>query len=569
MEIEWDRIRKPKFDRIVEALFTRLYDGADDFRVYDGRGGDGGKDIYVRQGSRVRIFQLKYFPEGFSSANGKRRNQIKKSFAAAMEEQPYEWTLVVPCNLTESEMKYVNDLKGASAVRVGWIDQARLDERLSGHPDIVAYFTRDDSIEKAKIYNREIDLLTGGLSDVEARIRALHSVINDTDLNWALDFSYRNGEVIQVIRAKNSRAGEISPVGLSLGTSFGPDQRELAELFRRQVEYGVTERVTLPAEVVTSFEVTGPELLAWQTEGVEVTLHPGQVQRLPFVFEFQDENSTTLSSHTGETRRAAQATVGRSLVVDFYNVASLTMLFPYDPTTAGEMSLTLSFQGADPFTVLRVLQLIDALENSATAVMRVDGQPLGNVALNSQRSLIQDSARADFERLRLFADDLNVVQRHCESYFPMPEVVDAEDRLFIRCARLLIDGKCIVVPRMNVLTAELNGVDSPDLRTVLETGDGVFLMENEQLGFEIFGHSLMLGPSRSFNPKTKITNAGEAIAALDAGEADGFKLRIVPDGSQSFWTFLPERWSGAPDESPRPVGWGLEDFNDSPDTLLP
>jgi len=65
VEIEWDRIRKPKFDRIVEALFTRLYGDADEFRVYDGRGGDGGKDIYVRQGKRVRIFQLKYFPEGF------------------------------------------------------------------------------------------------------------------------------------------------------------------------------------------------------------------------------------------------------------------------------------------------------------------------------------------------------------------------------------------------------------------------------------------------------------------------------------------------------------------------
>ncbi|QNE19703.1 hypothetical protein F1D05_19470 [Kribbella qitaiheensis] len=569
MEIEWAKIGRDKFDRIVEALFTRLYDGADEFRVYDGRGGDGGKDIYVRQGGRVRIIQLKYFPEGFSKINVKRRDQIKRSFASALEDAPYEWILVVPCNLTQSEQKYVDGLKGDSKIRVDYVDQARLNERLSAHLDIVAYFTRDDSITKALIYNREKDLLTGGVADVEARIRALHSVIDDADLNWGLDFSSRNGEVTQVIRAKHSRAAEVSPVGINMTTTFGPDQKSLESIFRRQVDYGITERVTLPPDVVASFEVTGPELLAWRGEGVEVTLYPAESPRLPFVFEFQDANSGTLSSHTGVTRSAAEATRGRSLVVCFYDAITLTLLFPHDASVGGEIKMSLDFQGADPFTVLRMLQLIDALENSVVAAMKVDGNSLGKIMLNSQRSLIPASSRADFERLRLFADDLNIVQRHCESYFPMPEDVSGEDRLYLRCARLLIEGKCAVVPRMNNLTVHLNGADSDGLRTVLESEAGVFMMENEIFGFEMFGHSFMLGPARTFSLRTKLTNAADAVRALEAGEADGFKLQVVPDGTESFWTYLPERWNGSGDEWPRPVGWGLEDFNDPADTLLP
>ncbi|MFE9322648.1 hypothetical protein ACIHDR_23680 [Nocardia sp. NPDC052278] len=49
-------------------LITRRYRHADSVIAVNGRGGDGGIDLEVRQGVRVRIFQLKYLPEAFSGA---------------------------------------------------------------------------------------------------------------------------------------------------------------------------------------------------------------------------------------------------------------------------------------------------------------------------------------------------------------------------------------------------------------------------------------------------------------------------------------------------------------------
>lgn len=61
MDIEWERIGQEDFDRMVETLVQRLYQDSSTVEVIDGRGGDGGRDIVVRQGSRIRIFQLNTF----------------------------------------------------------------------------------------------------------------------------------------------------------------------------------------------------------------------------------------------------------------------------------------------------------------------------------------------------------------------------------------------------------------------------------------------------------------------------------------------------------------------------
>ncbi|MCD9899667.1 hypothetical protein LUR56_05120 [Streptomyces sp. MT29] len=83
MAFEWDRISQSHFDRVVEALVHRLYSETAEVRAVNGRGGDGGRDIDVVQGGRLRIYQLKYFPDGLQGRG--RRPSIKKSFKRAME----------------------------------------------------------------------------------------------------------------------------------------------------------------------------------------------------------------------------------------------------------------------------------------------------------------------------------------------------------------------------------------------------------------------------------------------------------------------------------------------------
>ncbi|MEV7077805.1 hypothetical protein AB0N88_04495 [Streptomyces sp. NPDC093516] len=104
MAVEWDRVGQPGFDRIVESLVHRIYDASARVEVVNGRGGDKGIDIKVTHRRRVRIFQLKYYLDGFpTTAHKGRRKSIKQSFTRAMQHQPWEWVLVVPCTLSTAE----------------------------------------------------------------------------------------------------------------------------------------------------------------------------------------------------------------------------------------------------------------------------------------------------------------------------------------------------------------------------------------------------------------------------------------------------------------------------------
>lgn len=108
LAIEWDCIGQPAFDRLVEALLHRMFDDSGQVVVVNGRGGDGGIDVQVTGDAGLRIFQLKYHPDGFPGSLKGRRTAIKKSFRRTMAHRPVEWTLVVPCTLTVSERAFVD-----------------------------------------------------------------------------------------------------------------------------------------------------------------------------------------------------------------------------------------------------------------------------------------------------------------------------------------------------------------------------------------------------------------------------------------------------------------------------
>ena len=45
--------------------------------------------------------------------------------------------------------------------------------------------------------------------------------------------------------------------------------------------------------------------------------------------------------------------------------------------------------------------------------------------------------------LELLAEDLDLVQRHSRTYFPIPTTISTTDRIDIRIARLLFEGHCV------------------------------------------------------------------------------------------------------------------------------
>ena len=134
------------FQHHVAVQRARRFKTAATVRVLDGRGGDGGIDVeVVTNDGRRRIFQLKYFPGGFSGGWGdSRRPQITKSFKKALEHSPDEWTLVVPRVLTASEDKFVKGLNGGQeppTISVAARDE--LDSWVADDPSLDEYLQRD------------------------------------------------------------------------------------------------------------------------------------------------------------------------------------------------------------------------------------------------------------------------------------------------------------------------------------------------------------------------------------------------------------------------------------------
>ncbi len=356
--VEWERVGQLGFDRIVEAVVHRVYEVSARVEVVNGRGGDDGIDIKVVDGSRVRVFQLKYYPDGFPTGSFKgRRKSIRESFARAMRQGPQEWVLVVPCVLTAAEREFVLSLGAGQTVQVEVWDRAKLDDLLSVHADVEASFTRNQLLEAARVYGQERALLMDGIGDVSARVTALGGQVDRLDDHWTVDFAREGDMVVHMLRGKHPRAHEVSPIVITL-TGIGPLAPEQAEAVRRSLGYGLDEKVVLPRGAVEKMTVTGPWFLAREHQDVEVRWHPAQAT-LPAGMDaelvFLDGERVT-ASYSGTLKHLGRGSTGRSVRVELAG-GRLQLLQPDNPQVAASLKFTFSLEGLEPAAALRVLRI--------------------------------------------------------------------------------------------------------------------------------------------------------------------------------------------------------------------
>ncbi|MEV0624200.1 hypothetical protein AB0I81_63585 [Nonomuraea sp. NPDC050404] len=564
MAIEWKHLEQKRFDRIVESIIHRMYSGTATVEVLDGRGGDGGRDIVVTQGSRLRIFQLKFFPEGFPKENRSRRRQIKDSFVRAMAYSPYEWTLVVPCNLTPSEQEFIDELVAGHDVRVSVMGRVELDAKMIDLPDLESYYQRDLLIEDAKILNHERTLLLGGPGDLDRRVINLGKVVDQCDEDWTFNFSRKGDKVFRTLRAKHPRAHVTSPVHITVEHSLIEDS-ELSRQIQRTFGYGTDEKVVLPAEIVERLTVKGPEWLSETVEHVDVELLPNTAtgdQEVLIELRILDDNSDLLASHHGRLQHGNAGYEGRCLKATFHNVAKLTILLPYDEEQSSSLSYEYQVDGASPADLLRAMRLIKQLHQKCTGEIYLNGQRLGVIGLKAKDH--SHEARAHLEEVRRceqLAEDLDIVQRHCDNFFPVPAQLSGVERAALRMARLLVDGKCAIHPMARTLTAALTGSDGKELRLILSGKPQSIRVDLSGCVMEIAGHELVIGDVMLFHTRVIAVNADQVTKALDSRSAENSVLKLQPEGDEHFHAFIPAKWPS--DSMPVvPTPWGLPELKE-------
>ncbi|WP_406165088.1 hypothetical protein OIE52_50485 [Streptomyces canus] len=166
------------------------------------------------------------------------------------------------------------------------------------------------------------------------------------------------------------------------------------------------------------------------------------------------------------------------------------MMLPFDTTAAATLRYSFDLEGREPADASKVLRLHQRLLLGGDLRLTINGQHGGSGRLPATGT--PEDLR-QVERLLLYLADLDAVQRHCEAYFPAPLTYTAQERIDVRVARLLIEGRCVAYPYARTLTLTLNGQDDPTVRRLLS--DGPQGLRISPPGFEITigGRSLDIG----------------------------------------------------------------------------
>jgi hypothetical protein len=559
LSINWDQLGQPRFDRVVESLVKRRY-RADEVRAVNGRGGDGGLDIEILTADgRLIILQLKYFPEGFSGGFAKsRRPQIKDSFNTAQERQPDEWTLVVPTVLTDTESAFVSGLGGDASdgrgPKITVVDRDELDDWLADDPTLDKYFQRDPTTtlaEFARDFGQEKAALLGGTEDLASRISNLGGVTDTLDPDWTLDFA-RTGDGVQMaVRPQHPKAVETNPIRVSVELSSGLTEEQTAVVrdLHRALDYGASNAVRIPRTAVDKIDVSGPAFLAGARPPADIVLQrapsgtPGVGK--PLEIRIFGDDDAAVSSWVGRVTYAERGRLGGSIKAAFVDGKLEAEFFiplvePGENTEVGA-GIAMSFTTADalPSAVRDVLRIFREVQTATKVELYIDGMHATTVGGVSPTAI--DGYDQELLIIEQYADDLNEVQRRVGSYFNMPESAPAIDRILARVGRILLEGGIVAAPNAQVFNLVLSGTDTPELRESLcNTGQFIHL-NRDHYTIEVDGRTLPIGPVYVVHPEAVTENAAEAIEALQAGNAEGFHLRIRPTTDRYFYLALADR----------------------------
>ncbi|MER6441937.1 hypothetical protein ABT275_37230 [Streptomyces sp. NPDC001185] len=238
---------------------------------------------------------------------------------------------------------------------------------------------------------------------------------------------------------------------------------------------------------------------------------------------------------------------------------ALRLLLPHDEAQPANLLCTFQSDGLSAPDLLRQLELRRLLSGPGHFAAEIDGHPV--ISGRLPQTAAGDAAKqADFDAFASYIEDLDIVQRHTRLYFPVDVDIPWSHRLWVRRARLLVEGHCVTVPYRS-FTVTLNGSDGSVLRSILSK-TGCLKVGSDRSAIPVGPRILDLGPTETYHPQMTAENGPAALAALDTGRAEGFQVTYaVPEG-QHLRTFFP---ATTPLDRPlAPVPLGLPGVLDLP-----
>lgn len=603
--VPWERIGQERFDELVEALVPYQHPLGSRVDAVDGRGGDDGVDVAAREPhpetgkvvlyrdehGRLVVYQLKYFPEGFSGPHGGRRKQIKKSLNQAIRKNPdmTEWVLVAPCRGTPGDLTFLEKLREAHPdLTITFVARADLngEDWVAGHPDVArALITRDEMLQKMALAGRERDVLAGGLPDLVERQRGLDTVMDDSDPHWSWRVhTMPTGPEIHRLVPKHPQAAAVSPIGFDLEVTESSE----GDAFRRALRYGSLEPIVLPGEVITKFELTGPSVVqsANRDDSQIVRLEMHQIRTMsesvPLALQLYDDQQQLMRSHQGRATNFDHGTHGSTFRHEFHGggfVIEWQLPFSQHQQEEAPASAKITFdldQNRSCAAVLGVTDLALTLGTSASVrLVTARGDVLAHIG--SPSPTYDDEQRQHLTILRETADDLTYLEREFQREFVFPETISALQRIDLRVLRLLLEGHAACGPYAQRLHLDVKpeALQDPSFRSLLEKPHQIvsFTKDGSPVPWSIDavsdqGDVAVVTLSEAvgvYFPELVAENADEVRTALTDGQSA--RLNLHSPSQLRPRQYLPDRMRGNAKIELHP--WGLTDIDEVPELQTP
>ncbi len=443
--VEWERLPKDEFDKIVDVLITTHYKELGyDAQAVDGRGGDGGIDIEVRErgtGKLLHIFQVKYFPEGFPTAHRTRRTQIRNSFKKAEQHEPPEWSLVMPSKGTPHERKFVTGLKSEKIPRTHTVGTVELDQMMAKNPDVNQWAVRSERDEALSRVGRS-DVLPKTEEEFQQAVGDLLDRANKFSPYWGRQIGVFDGHPVAELVAKRDDAAEKEPLSLTINTAFGQTTKDVERQWREVVGYGRNRRVTLPASVVRSIVKHGPEeWFAGKLGPSEVVVVPEarEHESVPVHVVLHDAEGNEIARLDGDTVEQGAGVVGGVVELDLDG--GLHQAWFVDKVgETGKTEQTLSVAGVSAREVARALRFTGAMKDAADMTLVIAGEEI--------IATITDPSVPELPiNVTEYVDDLAVIERLADVKIPVPKrLPTTTGRIWARVIRMLLEGKRPAAP---------------------------------------------------------------------------------------------------------------------------
>ncbi len=510
--IKWEHIGQPDFDRVVEVLLRRRFGsdrweaGAMKVTAFDGRGGDGGCDVLIEGPNETTIYQLKYFPEGFSGGFAKvRRRQITESFKTALQRDPDRWVLIVPSNVTPTERDFVEGLAtkhrpDGDGPIIEILDRTGLDSMIIDDPEVEASFTRDTLKQNAILFGRERDsLLNPG--DLVDRVAALGGLAGGINPHWTWGFRWTGDAVICSLIARHNQAHIEAPITTSVTftAADGTVQHAQVEKFRL---YGRPIEDLVPATVTINL----PEGLALgPTENLESMVRVLAADEgdtvATVVFDLLDGDGQVIASRQFDVHRAGASADGLGGTLRGDDAAGIAHFEALHRSRDDDSKLvdggfrfyTTAINGRFPDEVLDSVDFLAGFAN-ATA-MRVRPARGGAVSAGAIVELPtgpSSEAKDEARFLATYVRALNVVQQYIPGGLPLPAELDPDEVDTVRLAATLLEAKTT-----DLVWDEFDLVLWPDLDPeaveIFDCEHGFQLVQTLELDVTVDGVTHVLG----------------------------------------------------------------------------